>query len=134
MSYFGAYLGNYTGQWWGGASAPIPPEPEPEILSGGSGGISRGYYRPRPEPIIFRHGMADDWGRIPKNVATKTLKAKAVSKDTREQVDVDYLALSDLMLYELTAQQMLMQEQINMLKRMREEDEEIAILLTLGVL
>jgi hypothetical protein len=78
--------------------------------------------------------MADDWGRIPTKVATKTLKAKAVAKDTRKQVDVDYLALGDLMLYELTAQQMLMQEQINMLKRMREEDEEIAILLTLGVL
>jgi hypothetical protein len=110
---------------------PVPPEPEQPT---GGGGGSRGYFRPRPEPIVFRHGMADDWGRIPKKVATKTLKAKAVAKDTRKQVSVDYLALGDLMMYELTAQQMLMQEQINMLKRMREEDEEIAILLTLGVL
>jgi hypothetical protein len=122
----------YGEPWYGGIT-PIPPEPE-QPTGGGSGGGSRGYYRPRPDPITFRHGMADDWGRIPKNIAVKTLKAKAVAKDTRKQVDVDYLALGDLMLYELTAQQMLMQEQINMLKRMREEDEEIAILLTLGVL
>lgn len=118
----------YGSPWYGDSPS------EPVQTGGGSGGGSRGYYRPRPEPIVFRHGMADDWGRIPKKVATKTLKAKAVAKDTRKQVSVDYLALGDLMLYELTAQQMLMQEQINMLKRMREEDEEIGILLTLGVL
>lgn len=134
MRYNGQWLGSYAGYWCGDESIPpIPPEP-PELPSGGGGYRARGTLSLKPAPIIFRHGMADDWGRIPKNIAPKTIKARAVAKKTRKQQDIDYLAITDLMLYELTAQQMLMQEQIEILQKQREEDEEIAILLTLGVL
>lgn len=139
MSYFGVYFSGYVGQWWGRASGPTPPPdvlPEgPIIHAGGTGHYRRSTLRLKSDPIVFRHGMADDWGRIPKNIAPKTIKAKAVAKDTRKEQAIDYLAISDLMLYELTAQQSLLRSQIDEIRRIREyEDEEIAILLTLGVL